>query len=104
MPNFGVDRGVDAGASGAASTWDASLVDYDPAGAGAVQESVEAALQRIVFREQYSTLANYEAARDALSGTAGLNNLEVTGTLEVDGVNVMTSLKAFGIAMAIALG
>lgn len=101
--NFGVDRGTAGGSAGVPASWDADLVDYTPPNGG-TEESVQDALQRIVHRGQYPSQGAYEAARDALSETTGVNNLEVTGTLEVDGVNVMTSLKAFAVAMAVALG
>jgi hypothetical protein len=115
MPNFGVDRGTDSGNSGAPATWDADLVDYSPPGGGN-EESVQEALARIVHRGQYDTDGEYEAARDAISDTAGLNNLDVTGDAEVqgslevngnitiDGVNLRTSLQAFAVAMGLALG
>jgi hypothetical protein len=109
VPNFGVDRGVAGGSAGVPATWDADLVDYTPP-SGGNEESVQDALERIVHRGQYDSQGDYETARDALSETTGVNNLDVTGDLEVngnitlDGVNLRTSLQAFAVAMGLALG
>lgn len=62
-----------------------------PSGTGAVQSTVQTALQLVVHTSQYDSQANYEAARDALTGTLGVNNLDVSGTISVSGNAAITA-------------
>lgn len=54
-------------------------------GSGAVSSTVQAALRLFVHTSQYSTTANYNTARDALTGTIGVPSLDVAATLSVRG-------------------
>jgi hypothetical protein len=63
----------------AASTG-SSIVGFAQSGTGAIAgETVEDALRRFVHTAQYDTAANYATARDALTGTIGINDLDLTG-------------------------
>jgi hypothetical protein len=73
-------------------------LDLIPPGVGAIEEGVTEALQRIVHTAQYDTQGHYEAARDALTGTFGIANLDITGNLSVTGT--ITGLDATLVALA----
>jgi hypothetical protein len=60
-----------------------SLVGFLQSGTGAITEAVADALRRFVHTAQYLTQLNYEAARDALTGTFGVGNLDVAGNLAI---------------------
>lgn len=73
-----------AGTALGASTG-SSLVGFIQSGSGAIPSDVQTALRLSVHTSQYSTQGNYETARDALTGTTGVNNLDVSGDLSVTG-------------------
>lgn len=54
-----------------------TYASFTQPGSGAIAEAVQTALRRIVHTAQYSSTANYEAARAALSGTIGVANLDI---------------------------
>jgi hypothetical protein len=85
-----VSRDAEIQASLAASTG-AALVGFTQSGTGAItSDTVQAALRRLTHTAQYDSTANYRTARDALTGTFGMANLEVTGTFAI-GTNSPTS-------------
>jgi hypothetical protein len=61
-------------------TWPAGDVSFTQSGSGASAETVSSALQRMVFSGQYSSEANYDTARDALTNRAGVGGIDVTRT------------------------
>lgn len=75
---------------------------YTPPGAGAVAEPVQAALRRSVHTTQYGNQAQYEAARDALTGTIGVHALQVASSLSVSGAAAFAGTAAFAGAAAFA--
>lgn len=56
---------------------ESSNQNFTPSGSGAIAEIVSDALKRLVHTAQYSTAGNFNTARDALSGTIGLHNLDL---------------------------
>ena len=64
---------VDVNSAALAASSGSSLVGFAQSGSGAVAETVEDALQRLVFLGQYATTANFNAARAALTGTLGIS-------------------------------
>jgi hypothetical protein len=63
---------------------ESSNQNFTPSGSGAVAESVQTAIRRFVHTDQYSSQGNYETARDALTGTIGVPNLDIAGdTLKI---------------------
>jgi hypothetical protein len=53
---------------------------FTPSGSGASAETVSAALQRLPHTAQYSSAANFNTARDLLTGRFGMALLDLTGT------------------------
>jgi hypothetical protein len=51
--------------------------NFTPSGTGGVAETVSEALQRMVFNGQYSSAANFNTARDALTDTAAVRALQI---------------------------
>lgn len=64
---------------------DSADVFFIPSGSGAIAGDAQDALRLSVHTSQYNTQGNYETARDALTGTTGVNNLDVSGNLVVTG-------------------
>jgi hypothetical protein len=58
----------------------ASNHSFTPSGSGAQTEPVSTALQRLPHTAQYSSAANFNTARDALTGRFGMALLDLTGT------------------------
>lgn len=81
-----------------ASAFITEAPSYTPPGTGAVAEPVQNAIERIVHSAQYSSAANFQAARNALTGTIGLPNLSIPGTLSVEGALVVTGTIAGAIS------
>ena len=71
-PADGSFTGAGAAAWNADHTGNASDLSFTQAGTGAVAETVQAALRRLVFSGQYSSTANFNTARDALTDTVGV--------------------------------
>lgn len=69
----------------------ASEITFTPSGSGAGTETVQDALRRMVFSGQYSSVANYNTARAALTSKAGFFGVDVThtaGTVATGSVNL----------------
>jgi hypothetical protein len=67
----------DLEASPGSATISADNVTYTPSGIGPVAETVQQALRRMAFSGQYSSTANFETARDALTDTAGFHSISL---------------------------
>lgn len=63
---------------------DASGV-YVPAGTGSIVGTTQDALRHFVHTAQYLTVGDFDAALAALTGTFGVNDLEVSGSSELNG-------------------
>lgn len=80
-----VQAAIDEHVTDLAATSGSSLVGFVQSGSGAITSTVQTALRLSVHTSQYSTQGNYETARDALTGTTGVNNLDVSGNIAVTG-------------------
>lgn len=76
VQNFGIAAVVDTvgvdNVTGLSASTGASKVGFAQSGSGAIAEAVSVALQRLPHSAQYSSVANFNTARNALTGTQGL--------------------------------
>lgn len=56
-----------------------TYASFTQSGIGALISTVQTALRLFVHTSQYSTVGNYETARNALSGTAGIAGVDIGG-------------------------
>lgn len=104
LPN-GVDRasktlGFDAAGAltvyaPASAVTEAANVTVTQSGSGATSETVQAALRRFVHSGQYNTTANFNTARQALTGTFGVANFHAEGEVTIGDGGTTTNAQVF---------
>ena len=72
------------------TVWSDSESALQPIGAGAISETTQDALQRLPHSEQYSTVAHFNTAQAALTGSFGIKNLRM-GTGNGTGITLPSS-------------
>jgi hypothetical protein len=107
-----VARDSEIQASLAASTG-AALVGFVQSGTGAItSDTVQAALRRLVHTAQYDSTANFNTARDALTGRFGMALLDLSGSgsvstrpvLMVGGASLLSSDQGIAVARTLTSG
>lgn len=78
-PGSGADMALLSAASGS------SLVGFTQSGAGAVAWTVQGQLRKFGFLTDFSSQANYDTFKDALTGTMAVPSLDVVSNLTVSG-------------------